>query len=66
LSCRRSIIVEGGADNPLGVKGAGEGGIVGAFAAIGNAVVDALGDPAAVKTLPVTVNAVRALLRERV
>jgi carbon-monoxide dehydrogenase large subunit len=31
------------ATNPLGVKGAGEGGLVGAFPAVINAVVDALG-----------------------
>jgi carbon-monoxide dehydrogenase large subunit len=60
-----AIVIEGGATNPLGVKGAGEGGIVGTLAAVGNAVADALGDPSVVKTLPLTPNAVRALIRNR-
>jgi CO/xanthine dehydrogenase Mo-binding subunit len=38
--------------NPLGVKGAGEGGTVGAAAALANAVADALGVP--VRELPLT------------
>lgn len=39
-------------DNPLGVKGAGEGGIAGAGAAVANAVRDALGLPGSVGGLP--------------
>lgn len=50
--------------NPLGVKGAGEGGIVPAAAVIGNAVADAL-RPFGVEitSLPVSHNKLRALLR---
>jgi CO/xanthine dehydrogenase Mo-binding subunit len=40
--------------NPLGVKGAGEGGINAAGAAIAAAIDDALGMPGAVDRLPVT------------
>jgi carbon-monoxide dehydrogenase large subunit/6-hydroxypseudooxynicotine dehydrogenase subunit gamma len=40
--------------NPLGVKGAGEAGIVGVGAALANAVADALGKPEAVDRLPMT------------
>jgi carbon-monoxide dehydrogenase large subunit len=40
--------------NPLGVKGAGEGGINAAGAAIAAAIDDALGRPGAVDRLPVT------------
>jgi CO/xanthine dehydrogenase Mo-binding subunit len=40
--------------NPLGVKGAGEGGINGAGAAIAAAVDEALGRPGAVRRLPIT------------
>ncbi len=47
--------------NPLGVKGAGEGGVVGCPAAIANAVVDALG--VEVYELPLTPERVRALAR---
>jgi carbon-monoxide dehydrogenase large subunit len=51
-------------DNPLGVKGAGEGGIASAPAAVANAVADALGTAgAAVDRLPLTPTRVRALLR---
>lgn len=38
---------------PLGAKGAGEIGIVGMGAAVGNAVANALGDPAAIVSLPI-------------
>ncbi|MBM3219056.1 MAG: xanthine dehydrogenase family protein [Candidatus Rokubacteria bacterium] len=48
--------------NPLGVKGAGEDGTVGAGAAIANAVADALG--VTVRSLPLTPSHVLALLRE--
>ena len=40
--------------NPLGVKGAGEGGITAVGAAIASAIDDALGRPGAVTRLPVT------------
>jgi carbon-monoxide dehydrogenase large subunit len=54
------------ADNPLGVKGAGEAGMVGAPAAVANAVADALpagaGEPL---ELPLTPQRVSALARPR-
>jgi aerobic carbon-monoxide dehydrogenase large subunit len=40
--------------NPLGVKGAGEGGITGAGAAIAAAIDDALGSPGLITRLPVS------------
>ncbi len=40
--------------NPLGVKGAGEGGITAAGAAIASAVEDAIGRPGVVDRLPIT------------
>jgi len=49
--------------NPLGLKGAGEGGINGVGAAIAAAIDDALGRPGAVRQLPVTPQRLRALLR---
>jgi aerobic carbon-monoxide dehydrogenase large subunit len=52
--------------NPLGVKGAGESGMVATPAAIANAVADALGPRGARLTrLPLTPQRVRSLLRER-
>ena len=48
--------------NPLGLKGAGEGGINGAGAAIASAIDDALGRAAAVRQLPVTPQRLRGLL----
>lgn len=52
------------ADNPLGVKGAGEAGIVGAPAAVANAVADALpADADEVLALPLTPQRVHALAR---
>jgi carbon-monoxide dehydrogenase large subunit len=48
--------------NPLGVKGSGEGGMAGTLAAVANAVEEALGGPT-VTALPLTPDAVRALLR---
>ena len=52
-------------DNPLGLKGAGEGGICSAPAAVANAVADALGTAGlAVDRLPLTPARVRTLLRE--
>jgi carbon-monoxide dehydrogenase large subunit len=51
--------------NPLGLKGAGESGMVGAHGAIANAVADALGVVGhRLTSLPLTPNNVRALLRE--
>ena len=47
--------------NPLGVKGAGEGGITAVGAAIGNAVADALGCVQEVTRLPLTPERVRRL-----
>jgi len=47
--------------NPLGVKGAGEGGVDGAGAAIASAVEDALGISGAISALPITPERVRAL-----
>jgi carbon-monoxide dehydrogenase large subunit/6-hydroxypseudooxynicotine dehydrogenase subunit gamma len=51
--------------HPLGLKGAGEGGINGAGGVIASAVDDALGIPGAVTTLPLTPQRVKALLRKR-
>jgi carbon-monoxide dehydrogenase large subunit len=54
---------EDGSGNALGVKGAGEAGIIGAAAAFANAVADALGDGAAgVTTLPLSPETVHSLL----
>lgn len=47
--------------NPLGVKGAGEGGTVGVGAALSNAVCNALGDKIEVHRLPLTPERVRDL-----
>jgi carbon-monoxide dehydrogenase large subunit/6-hydroxypseudooxynicotine dehydrogenase subunit gamma len=49
--------------NPLGAKGAGEGGAVGAGAAIAAAVENALGAPGAVASLPLRPEYVRSLAR---
>ena len=51
--------------NPLGVKGAGEGGINAAGAAIAAAVDDAIGMPGAVACLPVAPDLVRRTLASR-
>jgi CO/xanthine dehydrogenase Mo-binding subunit len=51
--------------NPLGLKGAGEGGCNAVGAAIASAVGDALGDPAAITRLPMTLARIRAILRSR-
>ena len=45
--------------NPLGVKGAGEGGTVGVGAALANAVCNALGGKVEIKRLPLTPESVR-------
>ncbi len=50
--------------NPLGVMGAGEGGVSAAGAAVANAVRDALGLAGGVGQLPLTPSRVRALLRQ--
>ena len=49
--------------NPLGVKGAGEGGIVGTGASLANAVANALGIE--IKELPLSPERVRRLIRSR-
>jgi carbon-monoxide dehydrogenase large subunit/6-hydroxypseudooxynicotine dehydrogenase subunit gamma len=50
--------------NPLGLKGAGEGGVTAAGAAIASAIDDALGIPGAVRRLPVTPQRVRKILEQ--
>ncbi len=50
--------------NPLGVKGAGEGGINPVGATIASAIDDAIGMPGAVTQLPVTPQRLKALLRQ--
>jgi carbon-monoxide dehydrogenase large subunit len=51
--------------NPLGLKGAGEGGANAVGAAIASAIDDAIGMPGAVTELPVTPRRLRQLLRRR-
>jgi hypothetical protein len=51
-------------DNPLGVKGAGEGGITGLAAAIAGAIDHALDRPGLVRRLPITPARLRAALDE--
>jgi carbon-monoxide dehydrogenase large subunit/6-hydroxypseudooxynicotine dehydrogenase subunit gamma len=51
--------------HPLGLKGAGEGGINGAGGVIASAIDDAIGMPGAVTQLPVTPQRMRDLLRRR-
>ena len=51
--------------NPLGLKGAGEGGINAVGAAIASAIDDALGMPGAVTQLPVTPQRLRLMLQPR-
>ena len=51
--------------NPLGAKGAGEGGVSAAGAAVASAVRDALGVPGSVGRLPLTPSRVRALAQSR-
>ena len=48
--------------NPLGLKGAGEGGVNAVGAAIASAIDDAIGRPGAVTRLPVTPARLRALI----
>ena len=49
--------------NPLGVKGAGEGGTVGVGAALANAVCNALGGQVEIKRLPLTPERVREAVK---
>jgi len=49
--------------HPLGIKGAGEGGINGVGGVIASAIDDAIGMPGAVTRLPVTPQRMRELLR---
>jgi carbon-monoxide dehydrogenase large subunit len=51
--------------NPLGIKGAGEGGITAVGAAIANAVEDAIGLPGAITELPITPQRLKAILDRR-
>ena len=51
--------------NPMGLKGAGEGGANAVGAAIAAAIDDALGMPGAITKLPVSPQMIMALLRER-
>jgi carbon-monoxide dehydrogenase large subunit len=51
--------------HPLGLKGAGEGGINGAGGVIASAIDDAIGIPGAVTRLPVTPQRLRELLRRK-
>lgn len=52
-------------DNPLGAKGAGEGGTVGCGAAMASAIENALEMPGGVTSLPMSPDVVRALVRRR-
>jgi carbon-monoxide dehydrogenase large subunit/6-hydroxypseudooxynicotine dehydrogenase subunit gamma len=49
--------------NPLGLKGAGEGGVNAVGATLASAIDDAIGQPGAITQLPVTPARLRALLR---
>jgi len=49
--------------NPLGLKGAGEGGINPVGAAIASALDDAIGVPGAITRLPVTPQRLREILK---
>jgi aerobic carbon-monoxide dehydrogenase large subunit len=51
--------------NPLGLKGAGEGGVNPVGATIASAIDDAIGIPGAIARLPVSPERLRRLLRER-
>jgi aerobic carbon-monoxide dehydrogenase large subunit len=51
--------------NPLGAKGAGEGGVDGAGAAVAAAIEDALGVSCAVRAVPVAPEDVRAIAAPR-
>lgn len=49
--------------NPLGIKGAGEGGVTAVAAALAGAIDDAIKRPGAVTAIPVTPQAVKGFLR---
>ncbi len=49
--------------NPLGIKGAGEGGTTAVGATLASAVDNALGQPGAIRTLPMTPEEIRGLCR---
>jgi aerobic carbon-monoxide dehydrogenase large subunit len=51
--------------NPLGIKGAGEGGIAGVGAVIASAVEDAIGIPGVITELPITPQRLKSILDER-
>jgi carbon-monoxide dehydrogenase large subunit len=51
--------------NPMGLKGAGEGGTNAVGAAIAAAIDDALGQPGAITRLPVVPQQIRGLLRQK-
>jgi carbon-monoxide dehydrogenase large subunit/6-hydroxypseudooxynicotine dehydrogenase subunit gamma len=51
--------------NPLGLKGAGEGGVNAVGAAIASAIDDALGLPGAIDQLPVSPAQIKLLLKQR-
>jgi carbon-monoxide dehydrogenase large subunit/6-hydroxypseudooxynicotine dehydrogenase subunit gamma len=50
--------------NPLGIKGAGEGGVNAVGAAIAAAIDAAIGQPGAICRLPVTPSRLRSLLKQ--
>src|SRR5258708_10407418 len=51
--------------NPLGLKGAGEGGVNAVGAAIASAIDDAIGQPGAITALPVMPARLKALLKKQ-
>jgi carbon-monoxide dehydrogenase large subunit/6-hydroxypseudooxynicotine dehydrogenase subunit gamma len=51
--------------NPLGIKGAGEGGVPAAGAVIAAAIDDAIGIPGAVTRLPVTPVRLKQILADK-
>jgi carbon-monoxide dehydrogenase large subunit len=51
--------------NPLGLKGAGEGGVNAVGAAVAAAIDDAIGIPGAITRLPVTPQRLREILKQR-
>jgi carbon-monoxide dehydrogenase large subunit/6-hydroxypseudooxynicotine dehydrogenase subunit gamma len=48
--------------NPLGIKGAGEGGIAGVGAVLASAVEDAIGIPGVITELPMTPQSLKRIL----
>jgi carbon-monoxide dehydrogenase large subunit len=51
--------------NPLGIKGAGEGGVAAVGAVIASAVDDALGGEGLITQIPITPQAVKAMIERR-